>query len=96
MKPLRYYENLPVIGWTETTPETSEDRIGSLHVECAWCPTLVPFQPITGPARRRHVDGRPLCLDCSDDADQMEYDARCAEMEAHASSEREWLEGPSL
>lgn len=77
MKPLRHYENLPIAGWTETTPETSEDRIGSLYVECRSCPTLVPFPAVNHSihSRRRYINGLPLCQECSHEVNQVEADA---------------------
>ena len=79
------------------------DIFAPVYVECAWCPVLVPWNPessITPGAERNskvrrrwvpHAEGgrfrRPLCLDCTDDADQMEYDAQCAEAERRAAQE---------
>ena len=73
MKPLRYYENLPIEGWTEVTPLTSEDRIGPLYVECRSCPPLVPFA--TTLSHRRYIDGLPLCQDCTGQVEEAEADA---------------------
>lgn len=87
MKRLRYYQFTEGLGFVETTPEASTDRIGSLYVECAGCPVLVPDKPNGLVARKWTHDEngirRPYCRDCTHEIEEAQY---LAESEAAQSA----------
>lgn len=72
----RFFELDEVAGLVEIPSPDSPalDPWNPVFVECAACPTLVPFNTRTIHNRRR-LNGRVLCMDCSFDVSDAEYAA---------------------
>lgn len=98
MKAHKLYEYDAVLGPLPLPPGQTGEPTALVLIECPYCPTLVPRNStgeyrasLAGRNRRTVTDDdgnvRPLCLSCSHEVSEAEYDAECAAQDARDAEE---------
>ena len=98
MKAHTLYQWDPHLGPLPLPPGQTGEPTALVLIECPYCPVMVPWQSngeyrtsLAGRNRRtlRDPDGsvRPLCLSCSHEVTEAEYDAECAAQDARDAEE---------